>query len=95
MSDSKVSTPLPGGATQSRALSSPAHRLSRSEKSGIARMENEGGPCGRAPSGSECLEDALTRFGIVSVAVTTFEWGGYRYTNAKDAIAAAKRALPE
>ena len=96
MSDFKVSTAaLPEGAPQSGALSSSAERLSRSEKSGMARMENEGGPSGAASSRSKCLEDDLARFGIVPVAVTTFEWGDYRYTNAKDAIAAAKRALPE
>lgn len=96
MSDFKVSTPaLVEGAPQSGALSSAAERLSRSEKTDMARMENEGGPSGGVSSGSEVLEDALARFGIVSVSVTTFEWGGYRYTNAKDAIAAAKRALPE
>jgi len=94
MSDFKVSTAaLPEGAPQSGAMSSSAEGLSRSEKSGMARMENEGGPSG--PASSESLEVSLARFGIVSVAVTTFEWGGYRYTNAKDAIAAARRALPE
>ena len=63
---------------------------SRSEKSGIARMENEGGPT--AQPKSEDLEGTLARYGIVSVPTTFFEWGGYRYTNASDAIAAAKRA---
>ena len=35
--------------------------------------------------------DLLAQYGITSVTTTTFEWGGYRYTNAPDAIAAAKR----
>ena len=61
----------------------------------MARMENEGGPSSPASSRSEGLEVDLAHFGIVSVVVTTFEWNGYRYTNAKDAISAAKRALPE
>ena len=34
----------------------------------------------------------LERYGIVSVPQTIFLWGGYRYTNASDALAAAKRA---
>lgn len=44
------------------------------------RWENEGGPtCSPA------------RYGIVPVQLTVFDWGGYRYSNAWDAIAAAKR----
>lgn len=35
--------------------------------------------------------DLLIQYGIMSIATTTYEWGGYRYTNAHDAIAAAKR----
>ena len=38
------------------------------------------------------LDGMLAKFGIVSVPSTMFEWGGYRYTNASDAIAAARRA---
>ena len=34
----------------------------------------------------------LSRYGIVSVPTEVFMWGGYRYTNARDALAAAKRA---
>lgn len=34
----------------------------------------------------------LDRYGIVAVPLEVFEWGGYRYTNASDALAAAKRA---
>jgi hypothetical protein len=33
----------------------------------------------------------LERYGIVPVQLTVFDWGGYRYSNARDAIAAAKR----
>lgn len=33
----------------------------------------------------------LERYGITTVPRPTYEWGGYRYTNAHDAIAAAKR----
>ena len=34
----------------------------------------------------------LARFGIVARQHTTYEWNGFRYSNASDAIAAAKRA---
>ena len=34
----------------------------------------------------------LARFGIVARQHTTYEWNGFRYSNANDAIAAAKRA---
>jgi hypothetical protein len=33
----------------------------------------------------------LAKFGIVTVPAEIFLWGGYRYTNARDALAAAKR----
>ena len=33
----------------------------------------------------------LKRYGITTVPRPTYEWGGFRYTNAHDAIAAAKR----
>jgi len=34
----------------------------------------------------------LERYGVVTVPQKVFLWGGYRYTNARDALAAAKRA---
>ena len=37
-------------------------------------------------------DEDLRRLGITSHAHTTYEWNGYRYSNASDAIAAAKRA---
>jgi hypothetical protein len=33
----------------------------------------------------------LDRFGIERVPADVFLWGGYRYSNARDAVAAAKR----
>lgn len=45
-----------------------------------------------APEPAEVAQsDLLAQYGITSVATTTYEWGGYHYTNAHDAIAAAKR----
>lgn len=34
----------------------------------------------------------LDRLGITAQQHTSYEWNGYRYSNAADAIAAAKRA---
>jgi hypothetical protein len=33
----------------------------------------------------------LERYGIERVPADVFLWGGYRYSNARDALAAAKR----
>jgi len=57
------------------------------------RWENEGGPP-RSPEmqSRDDLESQLKRYGITPVQQTVFDWGGYRYTNSRDAIAAAKRA---
>jgi len=37
----------------------------------------------------------LKRYGIERVPADTFLWQGYRYTQARDALAAAKRAEKE
>ena len=34
----------------------------------------------------------LHRYGIERAPADVFQWGGYRYSNARDAIAAAKRS---
>ena len=38
------------------------------------------------------LRSKLERLGITVVPRAVYEWGGYRYSNASDAIAAAERA---
>jgi len=43
------------------------------------------------PRAERSVEE-LAEYGIVSVQLTSYEWGGYRYSNAADALAAAKRA---
>lgn len=56
------------------------------------RWENEGGPArSHAMPSRDDLQSELTRYGITPVQLTVFDWGGYRYSNARDAIAAAKR----
>ena len=65
-------------------------------KGSTDRWENEGGPVAprRTPAPDD-LQIELKRYGIVPVQLTVFEWGGYRYSNASDAIAAARRsAMP-
>ena len=66
-------------------------RVSGSEQSGHSRMESEGGSADVRRSTEADREDELAALGITCVETKTFEWGGYRYTNAHDAIAAAKR----
>jgi hypothetical protein len=56
------------------------------------RRENEGGTVGRAAESQSDMGAQLERYGIVSRTVAIYEWGGFRYTNASDAVAAAKRA---
>jgi hypothetical protein len=41
---------------------------------------------------SDAPDSELARFGIIARQHTTYEWNGYKYSNASDAIAAAKRA---
>ena len=38
---------------------------------------------------SEDVQAQLKRYGITTVPKPSYEWGGYRYTNPGDAIAAA------
>jgi len=41
----------------------------------------------------EQVEQAeLDRYGIERVPANVYLWGGYRYSNARDALAAAKRS---
>ena len=56
------------------------------------RWENEGGPAHspEMPSRDD-LQSELEKLGITPVQLTVFDWGGYRYSNSRDAIAAAKR----
>jgi hypothetical protein len=41
--------------------------------------------------GDKALEAELDRHGIERVPADVYLWGGYRYSNAHDAIAAARR----
>lgn len=43
------------------------------------------------PNRKEPAPTELDRYGIQIVELKAYLWGGYRYTHARDAIAAAKR----
>ena len=45
-----------------------------------------------AAAGAPDVCEELDRYDIAVILKASYEWGGYRYTNASDAIAAAKRA---
>jgi hypothetical protein len=72
-------------------MSTMTPHVSGSEQSGFSRLENEGGPPPAHRPSEAKVEDELGALGIACIQTKTFEWGGYRYTNAHDAIAAAKR----
>jgi hypothetical protein len=51
-----------------------------------------GPPLQPADEAPDRRDEDLRRFGITTHEHTSYEWNGYRYSNATDAIAAAKRA---
>lgn len=66
--------------------------LSKTDQSETSRAKSIGGNAAATKKADGDLNDSLAKFGIVAVPSMRFEWGGYQYTNATDAIAAAKRA---
>lgn len=64
----------------------------KKSKMAITRWENEGGHLpGDPPAVGNDLQVELHKYGIAAVPLMVFDWGGYRYSTARDAIAAAKR----
>ena len=63
----------------------------KSEQSDPSRTESRATNRTPAAAARESLAGELAQHGITSVPITFFDWGGYRYSNAGDAIAAAKR----
>lgn len=55
------------------------------------RWDNEGGQLRPETPSSDALQTDLKKLGITPVQLTVFDCGGYRYSNLRDAIAAAKR----
>ncbi|HET6942895.1 MAG TPA: hypothetical protein VFH89_12105 [Sphingomicrobium sp.] len=62
-------------------MSEPSKRNERGQASAATR-----------PSAAPNVAELLKRYGISIVPRPVYEWGGYRYSNPEDAIAAAKRA---
>jgi hypothetical protein len=58
------------------------------------RWENEGGPPPVVEvSPPDGPRPNLEKLGITPVQLTVFDCAGYRYSNLRDAVAAAKRAI--
>ena len=68
-----------------------ATTINRTSRGSTDRWENEGGQMRPDKPSPDDLQVELKRYGVVPVPLTVFDWGGYRYSNARDAIAAAKR----
>jgi hypothetical protein len=68
-------------------------RFSTLEKSyATSRWENEGGATRPSAIGFE-IGQKLAAHGITAIPLTVYEWSGYRYSSANDAIAAAERNI--
>jgi hypothetical protein len=68
--------------------------MTQGERRGVAKSKTPHEPL--APQQSAVTQtDLLTLYGIKAVPSLSYEWGGYRYTNATDAISAAKRGASE
>ena len=68
----------------------PERSASKPEKPAFPRMGKEPQAVAARPANT-VQSDLLAQYGITAVPLTSYEWGGFRYTNAHDAIAAAKR----
>ena len=55
------------------------------------KIEDTASDAPHAAAGPPGVCAALDRYDIAVVLQAVYEWGGYRYSNASDAIAAAKR----
>ena len=72
----------------------PERSASESDKAAFPRTEKECPPVTSRRTDT-AQSDLLAQYGIIAVPLTSYEWGGFRYTNAHDAIAAAKRGAAE
>jgi len=68
------------------ALKEDAEREPSEKKPDSSVMSNAGSPL------PQSVQSELERYGIGRVPAEIFVWGGYRYSNASDAIAAARLA---
>ena len=68
------------------------HTIPSASRRSTERWDNEGGQMRPERLAADDLQRELSRYDILPVHLTVFDRGGYRYSNASDAIAAAKRA---
>ena len=80
---------LKNGLSEKTMTAFPERNASTSQKPALPLSESAREPLATKSASSE--PDALAHYGISAVTLMCYEWGGYRYSNAKDAIAAAKR----
>ena len=72
----------------------PERSASGSEKPQVPRSQSAPEPLD--PNTLDATHsDLRAQYGLKAVPLTSYEWDGYRYTNARDAIAAAKRGASE
>lgn len=69
----------------------PEKKAPRSNVPNRDRWENEGGQLQQVPLVDDRQRE-MERYGIVAIPQTIYELGGYRYTNFRDALDAAKWA---
>ena len=79
---------------EKRMSAFPERLASESDKAVFPRTEEKRPPA-TARRADAAQSDLLAQYGIIAVPLTSYEWGGFRYTNAHDAIAAAKRGAAE
>jgi hypothetical protein len=79
---------------EKRMSAFPERSASESDKAVFPRTEEKRPPA-TARRADAAQSDLLAQYGIIAVPLTSYEWGGFRYTNAHDAIAAAKRGAAE
>ena len=72
----------------------PERSASEPEKPAFPRTGKEPRAVTASPA-KTVKSDLLAQYGITAIPLTSYEWGGFRYTNAHDAIAAAKRGAAE
>ena len=63
----------------------------KTEKTETGQASGPGTRTAETTNEINTLSQELADLGITAVEVTYFEWSGYRYSNARDAIAAANR----
>ena len=80
---------LKNGLSEKTMTAFPERNASTSQKPALPLSESVREPLATKSASSE--PDALAHYGISAVTLMCYEWGGYRYSHARDAIAAAKR----